>query len=69
MENEVLSNPIEIPSLEEIEAMDRKRSQVIEALEISNDSVKCQKCGNSVPLLNTLTKRRSNRIAKTGQMD
>jgi hypothetical protein len=57
-----LSNPIELPSLEQIEEMDKERLQAIEALEISNDSIKCQKCGNSVPLLRTLTKPRSNRI-------
>ena len=34
--------------------MDRKRSQAIEALEISYDTniVKCQKCSSNVPLLN-----------------
>jgi hypothetical protein len=57
-----LSNPIEIPSLEEIEAMDRKRSQAIEALEISDHSVKCQKCGIAVPLLRTRAKPSSIRI-------
>jgi hypothetical protein len=42
--------------------MDKQRLQAIQALELSNDYVKCQKCGNSVPLLRTLTKPRSNRI-------
>ena len=38
----------ELPPLEE---MDSERLQAIEALEVSNDSVKCQKCGIAVPLL------------------
>ena len=52
----------ELPSLEQIEEMNRQRSQAIEALEISDNSVKCQSCGMAVPLLRTSTKPRSNRI-------
>jgi adenine-specific DNA methylase len=36
--------------------MDKQRSQAIESLEISNDSVKCQKCGIAVPIVGKLTK-------------
>src|SRR5919199_1365342 len=49
------SDPFEIPSLEEIQEIDRQRLQAIQALEISNDSVKCQKCGIAIPLLRTST--------------
>jgi hypothetical protein len=45
-----LSNPVELPSLEEIQQMDRKRLEAIELLEISNSHVKCQRCGNAIPL-------------------
>jgi hypothetical protein len=48
-----LTDFVEIPSLEEIDEMERQRSQAIEALEISDGRVKCQKCGNAVPLLRT----------------
>jgi hypothetical protein len=46
-----LNDPFELPSLEEIEQMDSQKSQAIEVLEISNDSVECQKCGIAVPML------------------
>jgi protein-arginine kinase activator protein McsA len=57
-----LNDPFELPSLQEIEEMDRQRSQAIESLEISNHSVKCQMCGIAVPIVGKLT-RRSDRIA------
>ena len=57
-----MNDPFELPSLEEIQEMDMQRSLAIEALEISNHSVKCQRCSIVVPLLRTLTKPRSNRI-------
>jgi hypothetical protein len=57
-----LSNPIELPSLQEIDEMDRQRLQAIEALEISDGKVKCQKCGNAFPLLSTSSKPNSVRI-------
>ena len=49
-----LNNSIEPPSLKRIQEMERKRSEAIEALEISYDTntVKCQKCSSNVPLLN-----------------
>ncbi|HZA07232.1 MAG TPA: hypothetical protein VE619_05960 [Nitrososphaeraceae archaeon] len=46
-----MNDPFELPSLEEIEQMDSQKSQAIEALEISNYYVKCQKCGIAVPML------------------
>jgi hypothetical protein len=58
-----LNDPFELPSLEEIQEMDKQRLQAIEALEISDDFFKCQTCGKAVPLLKTLTKPKSNRIA------
>jgi RNA polymerase-binding transcription factor DksA len=64
-----LNDPFELPSLEEIEEMDRQRSQAIESLQLSisesdsGDFVKCQKCGIAVPMLRILTKPKSNRIA------
>ena len=57
-----MNDLFELPSLEEIEEMDKQRLQAIQSLEISNDSVKCQKCGTAVPLLRTTTKPMSNRI-------
>ena len=42
--------------------MEKQRSQAIESLEISNHSVKCQKCGLDIPLIGKLTKPKSNRI-------
>jgi hypothetical protein len=60
----MLNDSFELPSLEEIEEMDRQRSQAIESLEISgNHSVKCQKCGVAVSIVGKLTKPKSNRIS------
>ena len=56
-----MNDPFELPSLEDIQEMDKQRL-VIEGLEISNDSVKCQQCDTAVPMLRTLTKPKSNRI-------
>lgn len=50
----------ELPSLEEIEQMDR--SQAIESLQITNSSVKCQRCGTTVPIVGKLTKISNDRI-------
>jgi adenine-specific DNA methylase len=57
-----LNDPFELPSIEEIEAMERQRSQAIEALEIFDHSVKCQRCGNAVPIVGKLTKVNNDRI-------
>jgi hypothetical protein len=45
----IMYEPHYIPSLEKIEQMEKKRSQAIEALEISDHHVKCQRCGVAVP--------------------
>ena len=41
-----MNDPFELPSLEEIEEMDRQRLQAIESLQITHDGqyVKCQCC-------------------------
>ena len=58
-----MNDPFELPSLEEIEQMDRQRSQAIESLQITDNSVKCQKCGTAVPIVGKLTKpTKGNRI-------
>jgi hypothetical protein len=57
-----LTGSFELPSLEEIEQMERQRSQTIESLEICNGSVKCQMCGIAVPIVGKLTAR-NDRIA------
>ena len=60
-----MNDPFELPSLEEIEEMDRQRSQAIESLEICDHSVKCQKCGMAVPIVvggGGLTRPHGNRI-------
>ena len=52
--------PFEIPSLEQIEQMERQQLQALEALEyvLSEDGepryVKCQRCGNDVPIVGLL---------------
>ena len=62
-----MNDPFELPSLEEIEEMDRQRSEAIESLEISGsdsgDSVKCQKCGMAVSIVGKLPRPYCNRIA------
>jgi hypothetical protein len=55
----------ELPSLEQIEEMDRQRSQAIESLQISESeggssrSVKCQRCNNDIPIVAKLSGLRS----------
>ncbi|MFL6418343.1 MAG: hypothetical protein ACJ71P_02860 [Nitrososphaeraceae archaeon] len=53
-----MNDPFELPSLQEIEEMERQRSQAIEALQIYDHSVKCQKCGIAVPIVGKLTSQR-----------
>jgi adenine-specific DNA methylase len=50
-----LNEPFELPSLQEIEEMERQRSQAIALLEVFGHSVKCQRCGNAVPIVGKLT--------------
>jgi hypothetical protein len=40
--------------------MERQRLQAIEVLEISDHSVKCQRCGNTVPILGKLSRPQIN---------
>jgi hypothetical protein len=47
----------EIPSMQEVEEMERQRSQAIEALEVSNHSVKRQSCSTAVPIVGKLPVR------------
>jgi hypothetical protein len=47
---------IELLSLEEIEEMGRQGSQAIESLQITDNSIKCQKCGVAVRIVGKLTK-------------
>jgi hypothetical protein len=46
-----LSEHFVLPSLEEIEQMERRRSQAIESLEISDHSVMCQRCSQDIPIV------------------
>ena len=42
-----MSNPIELQSLEQINEMNAERQKAIDALKISDNTVKCQRCGNT----------------------
>jgi hypothetical protein len=59
------SNPIELPSLEEVEAMDKLREEAIEALEYSSSEdgqyqyVKCQKCAQAIRIVGKLQRPKS----------
>jgi starvation-inducible outer membrane lipoprotein len=60
------NNAIELPSLEEMEEMDRQQQKTIESLEISDNRkyVKCPKCGRLVAMFKNILKPHSvsNRI-------
>ena len=64
------SNPIELPSLETTEAVDRQKQQAFEALEIISYStdgqyqqyVKCQCCFKNIRIVGRLQSPRGNRI-------
>jgi hypothetical protein len=59
----MINHPLELPSFEAIEAMDNQCKKVIESLEISDGSVKCQKCSLDVPMVGKLDKpHAANRI-------
>ena len=58
-----MNDPFELPSLEQIEEMDRQRLQAIESLQISDHSVKCQRGGNAVSMIGKSVGAKSNRIA------
>jgi hypothetical protein len=44
-------NYVELPSMEEVDAMEKQQSRAIETLEISDGHVKCQACGTLKPTL------------------
>jgi hypothetical protein len=44
-------NHIELPSMEEVDAIEKQRSRATESLEISDGFCKCQGCGSLKPLL------------------
>jgi hypothetical protein len=54
-----MSNEKPLPSLEQIAAMENMRKKAIEALEIYDHSIKCQRCGIAVPIVEG-TKSRAN---------
>ena len=64
------NNAIELPSLEEIEQMDKQQQNALESLEISitdyekTSYVKCQKCGTRIAMFQKLPRSHSvsNRI-------
>ena len=58
-----MNSPFELPSLEEIEQMERRSLQAIESLEISGNSVKCQRCDNTVPIVGKLPRPQNDRVA------
>jgi hypothetical protein len=58
-----MNDPFELPSLEQIEEMERQRSQAIQSLQITDNTVKCQRCGNAVPIVGKLTRTHNDRIA------
>jgi hypothetical protein len=57
-----------MPSLQEIEQMERKRSQALEALERviseSDKSVKCQRCGIAVPIVGKMSRPKNDTVVK-----
>ena len=53
----------ELPSLEQIEEMERQRLQAIESLEISGNSVKCQRYDTAVPIVGKLPRPHNDRVA------
>jgi hypothetical protein len=58
-----LNDHFELPSLEEIEQMDRQSFHAIESLQISDHSVKCQRCGIAVPIVGKLARPHNDRVA------
>jgi hypothetical protein len=48
------NNPVELPSLQEIEAMDKQRQEAIESIEISGNSARCQRCSAYIPIVGRL---------------
>jgi hypothetical protein len=57
------TNPVELPSMEEIAAMDKLREDAINSLEISGNSVKCQQCSAYIPIVGRLQRPHGDRIS------
>jgi Zn-dependent metalloprotease len=62
-------NQFPLPSLEEIERMEKKRSKAIESVEILDSGsgqqyVKCQKCHNTVPIVGKLCAVKTDEIVR-----
>jgi hypothetical protein len=57
-----LNDPFELPSLHEIEEMERQRLHAIESLQISGNSVKCQRCSNDIPIVGKLNSPCNDRV-------
>jgi hypothetical protein len=57
-------NPIELPSIQEIEELDRQRQNAIESLQLSDNgnSVKCQSCGTFIAIVGKLYRLHPKRI-------
>ena len=58
-----MNDPFELPSLQEIEEMERQRLQAIESMEISGNSVKCQRCNVDIPIVGKLPRPHNDRVA------
>src|ERR671926_1211730 len=58
-----LSNPLPLPSLEEIEQMEKQRQRALDSLKISKGSVKCQKCSKDVPIVANMARPINDRIS------
>jgi hypothetical protein len=57
-----MNEPFVLPSLEEVEQMEKQRSQAIEALEISDGFVKCQRCSSAVPIVGKPSRSHNDRV-------
>jgi hypothetical protein len=60
-----------IPSLEELEQMERRQSQAIEALEYivsesdsGSQAVKCQRCSIAVPIVGKMSRPKNDTVVK-----
>jgi hypothetical protein len=60
---------IELPSMEEIEEMDKQRAKATESLEISanKENVKCQRCSSLWPIIADSTTKLSTLAGKTSR--
>ena len=68
MKTKVLNDSFEIPSLEQIEQMERQRSQGVESLEIYA-AVKYQRCGMAIHIVGNYLGPHNDRVAKKDKVD